>query len=105
MHYPDSRGLRAVHTIAGAGYLTMEEVIASRAMDLYPRCSVLTDQGEGLVASMAFNHFINGERRNGGFYIDPGGSSLSFWFPDTPRTHGGMRCCLIVVIPYCFCQI
>jgi hypothetical protein len=39
----DSRGLPAVDAIAGTGDLTMEEVIASRAMDLDPGLSVVTE--------------------------------------------------------------
>jgi hypothetical protein len=102
----DSRGFPAVDAIAGAGDLTMEEVIASRAMDLDPGLSVVTEQGEGLVASVAFNHFLDAERRGGWFHIDPGGSSLSFWLADTPRPHGGRG----VIVSLCdsivrFCQI
>jgi len=102
----DSRCFPAVDTIAGAGDLTMEEVIASRAMDLDPGLSVVTEQGEGLVASVAFNHFLDAERRGGWFHIDPSGSSLSFWLADTPRPHGGRG----VIVSLCdsivrFCQI
>ena len=88
----DSRGFPAVDAIAGAGDLTMEEVIASRAMDLDPGFSVFAEQGEGLVASVAFNHFLYAERGGGWFHIDPSGSSLSFWLADTPRPHGETRC-------------
>jgi hypothetical protein len=97
---PDGRGCVAEGAIAGSGDLTMEEVVASSAMDLDSGLSVVTEQREGLVASVACNHFLNAECRSGWFHIEPGGSSLSFWFADTPRTHGETRCMCCVVSFY-----
>jgi hypothetical protein len=82
---PDGRGFFAVGTITGSGDLTMEEVVASGAMELDSGVSVFTEQRKGLVTPMAYNHFVYAESRVGWLHIDPGGSSLSFGFTHTHR--------------------